>query len=70
MSIVPHSEPVLPVSAGSSGIAAEIKWSAKLTHNYRTINLGRFSTIEAAAAAVAEARRATFTHNDTDRISA
>lgn len=43
------------------------KWAARLTHNYRTVNLGRFDTPEEAAAAVRAARLTTFTHSTTDR---
>jgi hypothetical protein len=43
------------------------KWSAALTHNYRTINLGRYDTKEEAAVVVAEARRQIFTHSEMDK---
>jgi len=42
------------------------QYRARIKHNYREIHLGRFDTIEVAAAAVAEARRNIFTHSDMD----
>jgi hypothetical protein len=38
-------------------------WVATVTHNYRTVNLGRFSDIHEAAKAASDARDRLFTHN-------
>lgn len=43
-------------------------WCARVTHNYRTINVGRFASVDDAAAAAAAARLVLFTHNNADRI--
>ena len=61
---------------GASGVrgvkwdASRNAWAAAITHNYRSINLGRFSTIGEAAAAVREARRTYFTHSEPKEMSA
>ncbi|MGZ4518914.1 MAG: HNH endonuclease [Mycobacteriaceae bacterium] len=45
-------------------------WAASITHNYRTLNLGRFSTVEEAERVVRAARQQYFTHSDPEGISA
>ena len=45
-------------------------YRASVTHNYRQIHVGRFSTLEAAEAAVTAKRLELFTHNDADRSAA
>lgn len=40
------------------------RWAAAITHNYRTINLGRFDDIAEAEAAAVAARASHFTHAD------
>lgn len=42
-------------------------WSAALTHNYKTINLGRFADLADAARVVAAARAEIFTHSKESR---
>lgn len=42
-------------------------YRARIKHNYQEIHLGRFDTLEAAQAAVVEARRRIFTHSDMDQ---
>lgn len=52
-------------SSGVRGVTWDKRrghWAAKLTHNYQTINLGRFDDLAEAARAVEAARAATFTH--------
>jgi HNH endonuclease len=39
------------------------RWSAAVTHNYRTINLGRYDDLADAECAVIEARQRYFTHH-------
>lgn len=47
------------------------KYLAKVTHNYKTINVGRFNTAEEAGAAAAAKRLELFTHDTgRDRIAA
>jgi hypothetical protein len=41
------------------------KWMARVQHHKKWIFLGRFDSIDQAAQIVKEARRTTFTHNDT-----
>ena len=61
---------------GRSGVrgvywdAARGLWGARVGHNYRTVFVGRFTTVEDAAEAVRLARLQIFTHNSTDRIPA
>ena len=42
------------------------QFRARIKHNHKEIHLGRFETIEAATAAVSDARRHFFTHSDMD----
>lgn len=46
------------------------KWIAQVKHNRKQIRIGYFDDVEAANAAVVEARNRYFTHNDLDRESA
>jgi hypothetical protein len=46
------------------------KWKAQLKHNGKRINVGRYDSIEEAAAAAKAKRNELFTHNDADRIPA
>ena len=46
------------------------KWLARVKHNGRSINVGRFATLVEAAEAVRNKRLELFTHNDKDRKSA
>jgi hypothetical protein len=46
------------------------RWEGRITHNHKSIYLGRFSTCEEAEAAVVNKRRELFTHNDIDRLGA
>jgi hypothetical protein len=43
------------------------KWRAEIKHHGNRINVGSFSTAEAAQSAVIDARNILFTHNDSDR---
>lgn len=43
------------------------RWSAAITHNYRTINLGRYDDLATAERAVAAARAEYFTHASESR---
>lgn len=64
------------IGAGMSGVrgvkwdGSRDAWVAALTHNYQSIHLGRFSTIEEAERAVRAARQQYFTHSDPEGISA
>lgn len=56
-------------SSGVRGVrwdADRGKWLARVKHNRRTINVGRFATLEEAAEAVRLKRIELFTHNDRD----
>ncbi len=63
-------------SAGYSGNASGVRgvtwdgrtsrWRAKIVHNGRSIHVGRFDTVEAAADAVATRRRELFTNSVSD----
>lgn len=44
------------------------KYTAKVTHRGRTVNLGRFDTAEEAGAAAKAKRLELFTHNEMDRL--
>lgn len=48
---------------------ARNKWAAKVKHNYREYNIGRFNTIDEAEAAVIAKRNELFTNNLLDRAS-
>jgi hypothetical protein len=45
------------------------RYRATVTHNYRTIRVGSFRTLEEAEAAVVAKRLELFTHNDLDRVA-
>ena len=53
---------------GVSWVTSRGYWSAGVKHNNRSYNVGSFSTIAEAEAAVIEKRKQLFTHNDMDRI--
>jgi len=68
-----HSGPRADNTSGVRGVIWDKrrrKWRAELMHWGRHVYVGRFDTIEAAAAAVREARCQLFTLNDADRIAA
>lgn len=52
---------------GVSWDKARGKWSAKLGHNGKSINLGRFDSSEEAGKAVKAKRLELFTHNELDK---
>ncbi|WDH80198.1 HNH endonuclease signature motif containing protein [Microbacterium esteraromaticum] len=60
-------------SGNSSGVrgvtwdSQTSRWRAKLTHEGRTIHVGRFDTIDQAASAIIEARNRVFSNNVGDR---
>lgn len=49
---------------------ARKQWHVAVTHNYRTVNIGRFDSLEEASRAAIDARLALFTHNESDRNAA
>jgi len=56
-------------SSGVRGVrweADRTKWLARVKHNGKTINVGRFNTLAEAAEAVRSKRIELFTHNDRD----
>lgn len=59
-------------STGTSGVRGvnwdqqTSKWRAKVTHEGKTIHVGRFDTLEEAAAAVAKSRLELFTNSTSD----
>lgn len=57
-------------SSGVRGVrweAGRKKWLARVKHNGRTLNVGRFATLAEATEAVRRKRLELFTHNDRDR---
>lgn len=46
------------------------RWIARVGHNYKLIQVGRFDTLAEAEAAVKAARRRIFTHSEMDKLAA
>lgn len=71
-----NCEHLSPVGRGLSGVrgvtwdASRGAWAARLGHDGRTINLGRFPTVGEAALVVRAARRQHFTHSDPEGMTA
>lgn len=65
-----NAENIATDRASSSGVRGVTwdrergKWQAKITHNYRTINLGRYDDLAEAARVAQAARDENFTHAD------
>lgn len=56
-------------TSGHRGViwkSSEQKWMARLTHHGKRVTIGRFSTLEEAAAAAKAMRDQLFTHNKTE----
>ena len=56
-----------PTTSGVRGVSWDSqrrRWTAALTHNYRTINLGRFTDLAEAVRVVVAARASYFTHSE------